>query len=176
MFPSERILACGSREEVKSAIKKAREFLIPHLGTITPSQLHQIAHDEGALALENYKSKRYEGELFDLQSREPGISLFAPLETVEHIRNYYLLIHDIKLAGKVETQVNERLWKMDLKNGTYRLVARWVEVKVDADWKHQVIVENNQVVRIEGKSGELWQNKSYAWDGTPKKSPFGFFN
>lgn len=131
---------------------------------------------EEGTALVAYIQSRLQGEENDDSSSEPGLTVFLTRPGYEGVVGTCAQ-EGYPLDPTQIEEVTPDLFAIRLDRGVYSIVAGGAQFyqEADKDWKTNqkakkpFALGNHHVIRIEGYANELWQNRYYEWDGTPKR-------
>lgn len=173
--PKPELLVGRSTEVVKGAEQKARELLGRHPSLVAGEVVDLIAKREAALALQEYGKNRLDGHANDNYSQHPGLTAYLTRQGCERI---------VKMCEREgypipDTQIEEvtpYLVALRLPIGVYSMgmgsAQFYQEASSDWEQSHRAnkpfALDYNDVIRVEGKINELWQNVNFQWDGTPR--------
>jgi hypothetical protein len=119
----------------------------------------------------DYLKKREEGRANDKESKAPGITVYVTLEGAEIVAKMCALKNYRVLDEEVATQ-SDSVVSIEFPTGTYRMddltAEFWAKEDKDGKPTKSFPLPYEAIIRVEGDSGELWQNKRFNWDGTQK--------
>lgn len=166
-------------EAGSTALTKARELLTRHTDLLDPALITQIGNREYHRAYAEAETARAEGRMNDDYSQAPGLTVFFTREGFEglteatrkddetsHLAGY---LADIQPADPDST-----VYSLRLAQGMYAMgwggCTFYGEATPNGNQLNRekpFSAPYDAVVRVEGDSGELWQNVNFQPDGTP---------
>lgn len=170
-------LLVGATERVATDTeKRVRELLDRHQDLVAPGVAHQIIQREVSRATEEYGARRLEGHANDNFSKAPGMTIFM----TDHAKASLVPIFEeagyAVPAEQWQPSLNNT-WSIAFPAGAYSMgmggYSFYQEADPDLDSgkgsrRKPFSTPYDSIIRVEGKSGELWQNVHFNWDGTPK--------
>jgi hypothetical protein len=171
----------NSVEVAKRAEYRAKTFLNRHSDLIFQETANLIAQKEYDSALNNYLTRRENGLANDEESEKPGIIIYVSPIEAKNILDYVEKEYGPVKKDQVKVY-SEKLSSLRFPKGVFYMVDGGLgggmcqfyreqtteDTMVSGRMKYPFAAKQENIVRIEGKAGELWQNPDYRWDGTPK--------
>lgn len=161
----------------KRVASEVRELLERHSEFLGPELVRTISHREGIRAGNEYIHKLIEGRGNDNASKNPGVTIYLTDLGKIHLSGL-LSREDYQISQDDLEDAGEHLTALRLPKGAYQAGGLGLRFQIEAsdNW-HDIAtapypfkLQYEHVVRIEGDSGELWQNDYYSVDGSPKFS------
>lgn len=173
-----------AREKADQAAAKAKELLDKHADLIDPETIARIEQREATSAYVAAQEARAEGRLNDDFSKAPGLTVFFTRAGFEGFskavaegndeRYRYL---DGYVAEMQPVDPEETVYSLRLDTGMYAMGFGGATFYGEASTADNQLQRDkpfsapyNMVVRVEGDSGELWQNAHLTPDGAPRTS------
>lgn len=169
-------------EAGQSAIAAAQEFLDRHADLIDHDAAAMIKDREFATAYKDVETGRQEGRLNDECSEAPGLTLFLTGDAVARLREraverteeapylagYVTAIEPVDPDGTVHS--------LRLPMGEYAVPSGMGAIQIHGivvperspSLHHPILLGLEEVVRVEGDSGEVWQSPWLMPNGTPR--------
>lgn len=161
-------------EAGKSAAQAAIQFLDRHRGVLSSEQIRIIVRREKEIAEERYLESRGASRVNENFSRNPGMTLFVTTEG----KNRAIVLcrdHDYPVSADQISSAPNGIWVLKFPKGIYIMSRGGAQFYQEGNMrnldrsKKPFVLDYDDVLRVEGDSGELWQNRDYDWDGRPKK-------
>lgn len=177
MLPKPDLLLGRVGEVGDNRETEIQELLSRHSDLITDNIANQIAMREAKRAREEYLKSRLEGHANDNISKAPGITIYVTDEAKAVLTSKFeqALYPVPKQAWK---PIANGVWEISFAKGIYQMGFGGCQFYQEADDDYfkggsgnarlPFVARYDDVIRVEGDSGELWQNVNYSWDGTPK--------
>ena len=168
----------GRAETVASETEsKVRELLGRHKDLVAEGVTEQIVAREVSRARDEYAAKRLEGHANDNYSKTPGITIYMTGTAKEALAKVFEE-GGYPVSDEQWKPLPNSVWEISFLTGTYGMGLGGCQFYQEADddfykggrdkVRKPFSTPYDSIVRVEGKSGELWQNVNYAWDGVPK--------
>jgi len=176
LTPRPELLVGRSDQVAQDAEKRVRELLVRHPSLVAPGIIDLIAQAEAESARQEYIRRRNKGEANDYCSRQPGLILYlTPQGCDKAIEEFKQVGYAIVPTTQI-MKINSNLVALQLPKAIYGTGLETAEFHLEAEADYRQTnkaekpfeLETGYIVRIEGSADELWQNKDYQWDGTPK--------
>jgi hypothetical protein len=169
-----------AREAGEKAVASARELLDRHRDLVGPTLIDFITSRESQRAEEAARKAREEGRMNDNNSKAPGLTAFITKAGYEgltealgrddvgpYMEGYVGSMQPVDPEGAV--------YSLRLPSGTYGMGMGSCQFYGEAslgdgyptDRENPFTMPYDMVIRIEGDSGELWQNANFTPGGGP---------
>ena len=169
----------GRMEAVASQTEgKVREILSRHADLVAEGVVEQIVAREVSRSKEEYAAQRLEGHANDNNSKTPGITIYMTDEAKVAIAELFKREVGYSVPQEQWRSLPNNIWEISFTSGIYSMGMGGCQFYQEADAnfmeggrdkvRRPFTARYDDIVRVEGKSGELWQNVNYNWDGTPK--------
>lgn len=175
--PGQELLRGRSEEIGRRAQSLAQRLLARHPAHIDSHTAEIVASRERELAIQKYLERRKAGLANDLYSKEPGITLYLTEEGKEEIVkvgkekkfDVYFKQYVEMAPGTVLTEFPTGVFAASPPSLFFAAETVVAKKRLTEKGKKRFTLQNESVVRVEGKHGELWQNPHYNWDGSKKR-------
>lgn len=156
---------------VKRAKSTTGRLLSRHPDLISSKKAKKIIDMEAKFAMDGYLIRRKAGLANDGYSKEPGMSIFLTEEGRERLE---------KIGRRKHFDVNSKDFEgmkkgtafVDFPNGVFAMPDEGALFSAtttkEGHTRKQFYLPYKSIIRVEGKTGELWQNKAFNWDGSKK--------
>ncbi|KKR49647.1 MAG: hypothetical protein UT84_C0022G0010 [Candidatus Curtissbacteria bacterium GW2011_GWA1_40_16] len=169
----------GQTESVANDTEnRVKELLGRHQDLVAPSVAQQIIEREVSRAVQEYGAKRLEGRANDNYSKAPGVTIYMTNEAKVAISALFDREPGYSIPPEQWRSLPNNIWEVSFPRGIYSMGGGGCQFYQEADddfdrgrrdrVRRPFTAGYDDIVRVEGKSGELWQNANYNWDGTPK--------
>lgn len=165
----------------ETAANAANELLIRHIDLIGPTLIDLIASREFERASEAAKVARAEGRMNDNGSRAPGLTAYFTKAGVDALREAAEKEEAAPYLAEYVTSMQpvdpeETVYSLRLPQGMYGMglggCQFYGEAAVDGvqlNSEKPFTTPYHVVVRVEGDSGEIWQNQDLTPDGVSRE-------
>jgi hypothetical protein len=165
----------------EEAANTANELLVRHIDLIGPTVIDFITGREFERASEAAKVARAEGRMNDNYSQAPGLTAFMTKSGFEGLseaakkdgKASYLSGY---VAEMQPVDPGETVYSLRLPRGMYGMgfggCTLYGEASAEGNQLHRdrpFSMPYETVIRVEGDSGEIWQNADLQPDGTPRE-------
>lgn len=157
---------------VSQAESAARNIFRRHMDYLGPQLVKLMLDNEIEMARQEWLD-RESGFYNNTRSTEPGLTIFANVDVMPGIIGS-AASRNFRIDDDAVAQVG-RLHAFHLQTGVYWAAGGGIAIDPDPgpDWKTLSAwpgfsLGYDEVVRIEGNAGEVWQNENYTWDGNLK--------
>lgn len=172
-------LLVGRVEAVASQTEgTVRGLLSRHKDLVAEGIAEQIVAREVSRAKEEYATQRLEGHANDNFSKTPGVTIYMTDEAKVAISALFEREGGYAISAEQWRSLPNDVWEVSFDKGIYSMGMGGCQFYQEADAnfneggrdkvRKPFTARYNDVIRVEGKSGELWQNVDYNWDGSPK--------
>lgn len=172
-------LLVGRVEAVASRTQsEVSELLGRHKDLIPEGVATQVVAREVTRAREEYASSRLEGHSNDNFSKTPGITIYMTDEAKVAISALFERESGYTIPAAQWRPLPNGVWEVSFDRGIYSMGMGGCQFYQEADAnfneggrdkvRKPFTARYDDIVRVEGKSGELWQNVNFNWDGTAK--------
>lgn len=175
----ERCLMRGAEQAADAAEKPVRDLLSGDGSVIGPALINSIVALHRRRAITAHREARKRGEVLDFEGG-PGVTVYVGEQELAKMSKIKEIIdgseHDKKNDGtEAITQVGSEIWSVYLAEGSF---SRCVNIGffkpplIMGSTIYGLETYNDNIIRIEGDKGELWQNDKYTTQGK-LKTPTG---
>lgn len=163
----------------EDAASRVHNALREYGDVVTPEQIEAIKAKKYTLAFEAMKRAREDGRHFDMYSSAPGVRVIMTEIACDHLLDLFARQQDLgQYSGNIRAlDISEGLYELRLDAGTFFVAFGECQMHghVTYDGKtfdkvsDPFIIPIDEVLRIEGDSGEVWQNTSFDFEEFSKE-------